>query len=253
MAGLILMFKLVLSLNILSPPPFWTKRAETKSSCMSILLEKLSRPETPPNSLAISTKSPTSLAPSTITSALTTSNTMVIMLVNVFSFVKNNLFLAPYADWLNTDAVKKAYGVDPSVTFKDCVDQTYTDFYPDIGTSYAGNYSYLLSQNIIPDLKVILYSGQNDIICNTVGTYNYITTLDWTGVDGFVNSKKQILKVANGTVAGNYKVYEDLTFAVIYDAGHMVPMDQPDSAKTMLDMFIQGKFKSERTTVTIDM
>jgi len=33
----------------------------------------------------------------------------------------------------------------------------------------------------------------------------------------------------------------------------MVPMDQPDSAKVMLDMFIQGKFKSEKTVATIDM
>ena len=146
---------------------------------------------------------------------------------------------------MNTDAVKKALGVDPTVTFKDCVDSTYTDFYPDIGTSYAGNYSYLLSQNIVPDLKVILYSGQNDIICNTVSTYNYISKLEWSGVNGFINSKKQILKVSNGTVAGNYKTYGHFTFAVIYGAGHMVPMDQPDSSKLMLDMFIDGKFKSE--------
>jgi len=175
--------------------------------------------------------------------------------VSPYNFEYYGDYDSPYADWLNTDAVKKAYGVDPSVTFKDCVDQTYTDFYPDIATSYAGNYTYLLSQNIIPDLKVILYSGQNDIICNTVGTYNYIANLEWNGVPGFINSKKQILKVSNGTVAGNYKNYKQFTFAVIYGAGHMVPMDQPESSQLMLDMFIQGKFsaEAEKRTVEIDM
>ena len=147
-----------------------------------------------------------------------------------------------YPDWLNTANVKKAYGVDPSVTFKDCVGQTYSDFYADISTSYLGNYSYLLTQNVIPDLKVILYSGQNDIIVNTVGSYNFIKAIDWSGNQGFYNSKKKLLKGTDGAVVGNYKNYKGLTFAVIYDAGHMVPTDQPSPSKVMLDKFIQNQF-----------
>lgn len=108
--------------------------------------------------------------------------------------------------------------------------------------SYAGNYSYLLSQTIVPNFKIILYSGQNDIICNTAGTLAYVSTLDWAGINGFINSKKALLKLNDGSVVGNYKHYEKLTFAVIYDAGHMSPWDQPESARTMLDMFVNDKF-----------
>jgi len=149
-----------------------------------------------------------------------------------------------YPDWLNTTNVKKAFGVDPQVTFKNCVDQTYLDFYPDISQSYLGNYSYLLTQSIIPNLRIILYSGQNDIIVNTVGSYNFIKALDWSGTQGFINSKKKLLKEADGTVIGNYKNYKALTFSVIYNAGHLVPTDQPSAGKTMLDKFIQNQFSS---------
>ena len=158
-----------------------------------------------------------------------------------------------YDKWLNTANVKKAYGVDPSVTFKDCVDQTYEDFYPDISTSYLGNYSYLLTQTVVPNFRVILYSGQNDIIVNTVGSYNFIKAIDWSGNTGFVNSKKKLLTGIDGSVIGNYKNYKALTFAVIYDAGHMVPTDQPSAAKVMLDKFIQNKFSSTSTVEEISV
>jgi cathepsin A (carboxypeptidase C) len=38
--------------------------------------------------------------------------------------------------------------------------------------------------------------------------------------------------------AGEYKVYENFSFYRIYEAGHMVPMDQPESALQMLNHFI---------------
>lgn len=163
------------------------------------------------------------------------------------SYYNFEVYNAPepwYPQWLNQENTKKAYGVDTSVTYKDCVDQTYLDFYADIGTSYAGNYTFLLSQTVIPDLKVILYSGQNDIICSTSGTLAYLRKLKWDGIDNFMSAKKQILKVSNGTIAGNYKTYDRLTFATIYNAGHMVPLDQPDSARTMLEMFINNQLNT---------
>ena len=110
----------------------------------------------------------------------------------------------------------------------------------------------MLTQDIIPDLKVMLYSGQNDIICNTVGTLNYIKNLEWNGINGFVNSKETILKDGDGRVIGNYKNYKQFTFAVIYDAGHMVPQDQPGPARVLLEHFIKDDF-SERSRTFADI
>jgi len=40
----------------------------------------------------------------------------------------------------------------------------------------------------------------------------------------------------NGTKAGGeVKSYNNFTFFRIYDAGHMVPMDQPEVALTMIE------------------
>ena len=96
----------------------------------------------------------------------------------------------------------------------------------------------------------MLYSGQNDIICNTVGTYNYITNFEWDGVDGFVNSPMNLLKDNDGTVIGDYKNYKQFYFAVIYDAGHMVPQDQPGPARILLDHFINDNFNQAPEKVT---
>jgi carboxypeptidase C (cathepsin A) len=169
--------------------------------------------------------------------------------ISYYNFEVYNAPNPPYPDWLNLAATKTAYGVDPSVTYQDCVNQTYFDFYPDIGLSYIGNYSFLLSQTILPNLRVILYSGQNDIICNTAGTLNYLSTVQWPGNENFISSQKTIFKKSDGSVAGNYKNYDKLTFAVIYDAGHMAPGDQPESARIVLEMFIQDQFTHKKSAL----
>jgi len=41
---------------------------------------------------------------------------------------------------------------------------------------------------------------------------------------------------------GHYKTYGNLTQVVVYDAGHLVPMDQPESASDMLKKFLSKEF-----------
>lgn len=41
-----------------------------------------------------------------------------------------------------------------------------------------------------------------------------------------------------GKPAGEYKNVDNLTFLKVYEAGHMVPMDQPLNAVEMLNQFI---------------
>ena len=147
-----------------------------------------------------------------------------------------------YVDWLNFNKTKAAYGVDPNVTYLDCVGKVESSFANDITASYLSNYSYLLTQTELPDLKIIIYGGQNDIMCNNLGVLNYIKQIEWDGSEGFINSKKQLFKTSDGVVEGNYKLYKNLNFAVIYDAGHMSPLDQPNSARDMLENYMKNKF-----------
>lgn len=44
-----------------------------------------------------------------------------------------------------------------------------------------------------------------------------------------------------GTLGGAAKSFENFTFLKIFDAGHMVPMDQPKAALTMIEDFMANK------------
>jgi len=154
----------------------------------------------------------------------------------------------PYDDWLESTLGKAAYGVDPNVTYQDCVSDVYSDFFVDIGTSYAMNYTFLLTQNYIPNLKILLYSGQNDIICNTLGTMRYLTNLNWLGLPQFELAPRTAFNATNGTALGFYKTFQRLSFSVVYNGGHMLPWDQPVGARMMLEKFIAGYFNYTNET-----
>jgi len=47
----------------------------------------------------------------------------------------------------------------------------------------------------------------------------------------------------NGVGAGQLKQFKNFKFLRVYDAGHMVPMDQPVVALQMLESFIMGDLK----------
>jgi len=47
----------------------------------------------------------------------------------------------------------------------------------------------------------------------------------------------------NGTPAGQIKEYENFKFLRVYDAGHMVPMNQPEVALAMFQAFITGEIE----------
>lgn len=155
----------------------------------------------------------------------------------------------PYDDYLESTVGKAAYGVDPSVTYQDCVSDVYSDFFTDIGTSYVTNYTFLLTQNYVPNLKILLYSGQNDIICNTLGTMRYLTNLNWLGLPQFELAPRTAFNATNGTALGFFKTFQRLSFSVVYNGGHMLPWDQPLGARMMLQRFITGNFNYEEEEI----
>ena len=70
----------------------------------------------------------------------------------------------------------------------------------------------------------MIYNGQDDIICNTPSTENWINKLEWSGADGFRNSEYFPWKVNNETV-GTHKSYQNFAFTVVNKCGHMVPRE----------------------------
>lgn len=86
-------------------------------------------------------------------------------------------------------------------------------------------------------VKVLVYSGDKDFICNWKGGEAWTHSLKWQKSDEF-NKKDYSKWNVNEQPAGEYKNVDNLTFLRVYEAGHMVPMDQPQVALEMLSQFV---------------
>merc|ERR1719312_218365 len=81
-------------------------------------------------------------------------------------------------------------------------------------------------------IRVLVFNGNLDIIVNVAGTNRMINSLQWSGKKEFANSKRDGIWVWNedtgrGEMSGYANDGGGLTYAVIRNAGHMVPISQP--------------------------
>lgn len=70
-----------------------------------------------------------------------------------------------------------------------------------------------------------------------MGNRAWTLALDWNHKEGFNQSKES--DWFNG--AGLVRSSNDFTFLQVYDAGHMVPTDQPEAALQLINTFIAGE------------
>jgi len=101
----------------------------------------------------------------------------------------------------------------------------------DFMTDLMDDLSYITQSG----LNVLIYHGDKDFICNWRGGETMSNNLAWSGAGNFVNQNY----TAFGSY-GEYRQYENLVFYRVFNAGHMVPMDQPEAAISMLSRMIRG-------------
>jgi len=121
-----------------------------------------------------------------------------------------------------------------------------------VSTRFDGDQSppsITLFPEILKQINVLLFSGDQDIICNYMGTEAMINNLEWNGYKGFQNNTKLFWYV-NDTLAGNIVTERNLTYVRVFNASHMVPYDVPLVTMDMmyrfmgLDHHIVNKFPS---------
>ena len=99
---------------------------------------------------------------------------------------------------------------------------------------------------LIPDLlkevRIVMFSGDQDLICNHIGTEDMIHNLAWGGGKGFEISPGSWAPrrawTFEGEPAGIYQEARNLTYILFYNSSHMVPFDYPRRTRDMLDRFI---------------
>ncbi|KAK0455790.1 serine carboxypeptidase [Desarmillaria tabescens] len=89
-------------------------------------------------------------------------------------------------------------------------------------------------------VRVLVYVGNYDFICNWVGNNAWTLALDWSGKESFVNEELREWFVGEKT-AGLTRSNQGLTFATIEGAGHMVPYDKPQEALELVSRWLEGQ------------
>merc|ERR1719213_70435 len=110
-------------------------------------------------------------------------------------------------------------------------------------------------QNLIPDLlqdgiEVLIYAGDCDYICNWLGNKAWTKKLKWNSADEF-NKADDLEWQLDGKTVAKHRNAAHFHFMQIYEAGHMVPMDQPEVSLEMVNRFISGSLSANDKTTTM--
>ncbi|KAL3618744.1 Serine carboxypeptidase-like 48 [Castilleja foliolosa] len=140
--------------------------------------------------------------------------------------------------FLNLKSVRNALGVG-DIDFVSCSSTVYEAMVGDWMRNLEVGIPTLLEDGI----KLLVYAGEYDLICNWLGNSRWVHAMEWSGQKDFVAAPTTPFSV-DGVEAGLKKSNGPLTFLKVHDAGHMVPMDQPKAALEMLSVWMQGKLAS---------
>ena len=141
--------------------------------------------------------------------------------------------------YLNLPEVKKALNVKSDITWADCsrsIDYSHTEVYQDMTTYYK----YLLEGNDKYNLDILVYSGDDDAVCATIGTQDWIYGLGYEPKKG---SDWQAWKTEDAQLGGYITKFKGarLAFVTVHGAGHEVPTYKPKAALQLFTQFIAGE------------
>ncbi|MCI5224208.1 MAG: hypothetical protein D3924_16440, partial [Candidatus Electrothrix sp. AR4] len=113
---------------------------------------------------------------------------------------------------------------------------------------YMMDTSYLIQDLLdadIPDgngkLQVLLYAGNFDYSCGIMGIEQILHDLDWERQEEWQQAIRYVWIGDGQRTKGTIKRVENLTFAVIPGAGHMVPRNQPETTRELVYHFLFGR------------
>ncbi|KAL8284039.1 hypothetical protein RQP46_005152 [Phenoliferia psychrophenolica] len=146
--------------------------------------------------------------------------------------------------YLNKPEVKKQLGAPTDRTFESCNMQINQAFMFNGDVSH--NTAALIPPMLEDGIRVLIYAGEADFMCNYLGNLAWTLALEWTG-KGDYNLAKSKKFYADGQkkAAGETRSVGTggglLTYLQVYDAGHMVPYDQPLASLDFFSKWIQDK------------
>lgn len=139
--------------------------------------------------------------------------------------------------YLNLPEVKAALHVKSDIKWADC-SRTIRYNQLDGAKSMVPIYKYLIDKRF--GLNILVYSGDNDDVCATIGTQSWI----WDMGYHVAGRRWQQWLTADGQTAGYLTKWRNtkLAFATVHGAGHEVPAYKPQAALELFAHYIKGEW-----------
>lgn len=101
------------------------------------------------------------------------------------------------------------------------------------------NFHHLVVPMLEAGVKGLVYAGDADFIVNWLGCKAWTVALEWSKGTEFAAAADKPW-VVDGAQAGEVRVVDNFSFLRVFEAGHMVPLDQPSRALAMVQAFTLG-------------
>ena len=148
------------------------------------------------------------------------------------------------ANYLNDPAVKKAIHVLDDIEWVECSHTTKYQM-ADKMLPMEKYYRTILNSKTHPDLRVLVYSGDDDSVCGTIGTQKWIYDL------GFPVDNLWTTWMVDGQTAGYTTTFKTpfskdsrFAFMTVHGAGHEVPTYKPKEALDLFQRYLKGTLVS---------
>ncbi|KAJ2799260.1 hypothetical protein H4R20_004509 [Coemansia guatemalensis] len=106
----------------------------------------------------------------------------------------------------------------------------------DVIRSYEGELVKIIDAGV----RTLIYVGDADWLCNWYGMTALVEGFDWHGKEEFNNLKDSEWNVGSKQ-AGEARSVDNLSYVRIFEAGHMVPRDQPENSLDMINRWLAKK------------
>jgi len=138
--------------------------------------------------------------------------------------------------YLNKPEVQEILGTD--VTYKGCNMDINMKFM--MQGDWNKPFHLMVPPLLDAGIKILIYAGDADFICNWIGNKAWVLELDWYGKDAFNEADDFAWKSKlTGRDAGEFRTFDGLTYLRVYEAGHMVPYDQPEHSMEFINHWVK--------------
>ncbi|PWA03217.1 hypothetical protein BB558_000627 [Smittium angustum] len=145
--------------------------------------------------------------------------------------------------YLNRPEVIKELGSDIN-TYESCSQKVYQGFL--LNGDWMKPYMREIPRLLESGIRVLVYAGDADWICNWYGNKAWVLDLPWSGKDQINEAPDLTWESYNAASSknvssGEHRTFGPFTFLRVFEAGHMVPYDQPEASLDMINRWLNNK------------